>query len=78
MEKDLGVFVDDNLAFEKHIETQVNKANRVLGLIMRSFIHLDTESLPLLYKSLVRPSRCDLILNIAMSYGFLNLRNMLN
>ena len=53
-EKDLGVVIDDKLKFDAHTEKQVNKANRQLGLIRRSFDALDTESLTLLYKSLVR------------------------
>lgn len=55
VEKDLGVYVDNKLNFERHIETQVNKANRILGLIRRSFDNLDEHSLPMLYKSLIRP-----------------------
>ena len=33
----------------------IKKANRILGLIKKSFVNLDTNSLPLLYKSIVRP-----------------------
>ena len=33
----------------------IKKANRILGLIKKSFVNLDTNSLPLLYKSLVMP-----------------------
>jgi hypothetical protein len=36
MEKDLGVNVDNELKFSKHIEAQVNKDNQRLGLIIRS------------------------------------------
>ena len=38
-EKDLGVYVDTELTFEKHIETVVNHANRMLGLIRRSYTY---------------------------------------
>ena len=41
-EKDLGVYVDTELTFEKHIETVVNQANRMLGLIRRSYTYLDS------------------------------------
>ena len=44
IEKDLGVEVDKDLRFLQHIETQVNKANRLLGLIRKSYKHLDAES----------------------------------
>ena len=54
-EKDLGVNIDEDLKFSEHIEIQVNKANKLLGLIRRSFTHLDKESMLILYKSLIRP-----------------------
>ena len=34
-ENDLGVIIDDKLKFDKHTEAQVNKANKVLGLLRR-------------------------------------------
>ena len=57
-EKDLGVYVDTELTFEKHIETVVNQANRMLDLIRRSHTYLDSQSLLKLYTSLknVRPT----------------------
>ena len=55
-EKDLGVYVDTELTFDKHIETVVNQANRMLGLIRRSYTYLDSQSLLKLYTSLVRPT----------------------
>ena len=55
IERDLGVQVDKDLRFSQHIETQVNKANRLLGLIRRSYEHLDAESMKLLFVALVRP-----------------------
>ena len=55
-EKDLGVYVDTKLTFEKHIETVVNQANIMLGLIRRSYTYLDSQSLLKLYTSLVRPT----------------------
>ena len=54
-EKDLGVIVDEKLKFDTHTVTQANKANKVLGIIRRTFDNLDEEMLVLLYKSLVRP-----------------------
>ena len=36
LEKDLGVNMDPALKLSKHTEIQVNKANRILGLIRRS------------------------------------------
>jgi len=54
-ERDLGVMVDSELKFSKHVETQVNKANRILGLIRRSFEYMDCETMRVLFISLVRP-----------------------
>ena len=54
-EKDIGVIVDDQLKFEDHIYEKVKKANNMMGLIRRSFIHLDKEMFLNLYKALVRP-----------------------
>ena len=52
----MGVYVNRELTFEKHIETVVNQANRMLGLIRRSYTYLDSQSLLKLYTSLVRPT----------------------
>ena len=41
VEKDLGVHIDDDLKLSKHAEAQVNKANKLLGLIRRSLTYLD-------------------------------------
>ena len=54
-EKDIGVTFTNNLDFDVHINNIVKKANQVMGLIRRSFSHLDKEMFINLYKSLVRP-----------------------
>ena len=54
-EKDLGVVVDKQLKFQQHIYSSVKKANRKLGLIRRSFTHMDKDMFLTLYKSIVRP-----------------------
>ena len=55
VEMDVGVLVDTDLKFSKHVEEQVNKVNRTLGLIRRSFQFLNRESMKLLFTDLVRP-----------------------
>ena len=55
LEKDLGVNIDSELNFDEHVAIQTKKASQILGIIRRTFTHLDRESVPLLYKSLVRP-----------------------
>ena len=54
-EKDLGVLVDEELKFKKHIEDKISTANKMLGLIRHTFKHLDNRSFCMLFKSLVRP-----------------------
>ena len=54
-EKDLGVTFESTLKFDKHILNCVNKANRMLGLIKRSFSFMDKEMFLPLYKALIRP-----------------------
>ena len=54
-EKDLGVLIDNKLTFKNHISTSAKKANSILGLIRRTFKHLDAHNLPQLYKTIVRP-----------------------
>jgi len=54
-EKDLGITVDKELSFSKHISNICNKANQIAGLIWRTFAYVDKEVFLLLYKSLIRP-----------------------
>ena len=54
-EKDLGITFDNNLKFDIHITTSVNKANKILGLIKRNFKYIDKQIFNQLFKSLVRP-----------------------
>ena len=54
-EKDLGVFVYNSLPFKHHVEQAKLKANRVMGLIRRSFDYLSEEMFVQLFKGLVRP-----------------------
>ena len=54
-EKDLGICIDDTLKFRKQAAEAVSRANRVLGTIRRTFVHMDRKTLPLLFKTLVRP-----------------------
>ena len=54
-EKDLGITVDNKLKFEDHVNNIVNKANKMMGLVRRSFDYLDKPMFTKLFKSLVRP-----------------------
>ena len=55
VEKDLGVYVDNSLNFKEHVAKSTAKANRVVGIIRRTFDFLSEDLFVLLYKSLVRP-----------------------
>ena len=54
-QKDLGVIVDDAIKFHKQTAAAVKKANTILGLVRKSFAVLDNNTVPALYKSLIRP-----------------------
>ena len=53
-ERDLGVAIDNHLNFKLHMSRTVTQANRILGMIRRSFKHLDQETFLYLYKGLIR------------------------
>jgi len=54
-EKDLGVIVTDDLKWENQCVAAVKQANKVLGMIKRSFTDRTKETIMALYKSLVGP-----------------------
>jgi hypothetical protein len=54
-EKDIGVTGDSQLRFQDHLQEKINKANRLLGVIWRTFEYKDKETMVLLYKLLIRP-----------------------
>jgi hypothetical protein len=55
VERDLGVMLDSRLSFKDHVAHSTAKANKVLGIIRRSFDHLTEQTFVQLYKTLVRP-----------------------
>ena len=54
-EKDLGVTFQKDLKFTKHINNCVKKANRMIGIIKRTFSHMDKSMFLQLYKTMIRP-----------------------
>ena len=54
-EKDLGVIFDDKLSLSIHITEQVNKANRIMGAIRRSFTDLNSDNFWNLFTTMIRP-----------------------
>nr|XP_047127784.1 uncharacterized protein LOC124808631 [Hydra vulgaris] len=55
LERDLGVYISDNLKWEDHIEKMLSKANQKLGMLKHAILYPDETSTKLLYMSLVRP-----------------------
>ena len=54
-EKDLGVMVDDKLKFHVHAAYATKKANQMLGVIKKTYVTRDANTISTLYKSMVRP-----------------------
>ena len=54
--KNLGILFDNQLKFHSYTANISNKANQLLGLIRRSFDHVDSNMLSKLFTSMVRPT----------------------
>ena len=54
-EKDLGVYFDNSLRFEHHINTIIKKANQILGIVRKTFNRLDKDTFCQIFKGLIRP-----------------------
>ena len=54
-ERDLGITFTNDFKFSKHINLSIRKANKMLGIVYRSFQHLTPTIFRMLYVSLVRP-----------------------
>jgi len=54
-EKDLGVWISNDLKWSQQCSNAANKAISVLGMIKRSFSYICTESFKILYNTFVRP-----------------------
>ena len=54
-ERDLGVIFSNNLKWRNQIITCVGKANQILGMIRKCFVHMDVKLLRSLYVTFVRP-----------------------
>ena len=55
-EKDLGVMIDDDLKFHMHTTYATKKANQMLGMIKKSYVSRDEDTIHTLYKIMVRPN----------------------
>ena len=55
VEKDLGVYISNNLKWKNQVDHSVQKANAVLGALKRTFSCWTKDSLKMLYTVFVRP-----------------------
>ena len=55
-EKDVGVTFSPDLKFDLHISNIIKKANKITGIIKRSFSYLDKNIFLKLYKTIIRPN----------------------
>lgn len=53
-EKDLGITFSNNMKFSKHIVSCSNKANKIIGIIRRTFSYMEKDMFLQLYKTLIR------------------------
>ena len=54
-ERDLGIVIDSQLKFRRQAGVAISKASQMLAVVRRSFANIDHVTLPLLFKSMVRP-----------------------
>ena len=54
-ERDLGIIVSSNFDWKVQINSALNKANRVLGMLKRTFASRETDLWKKLYFSMIRP-----------------------
>ncbi len=55
LERDLGVFVSDNLSVRVQVESAATTANSILGRLKKSFRSRDIKLWRILYTSYIRP-----------------------
>ena len=55
LERDLGVMISSDLKWKHHTAYCANKANRVLGMLKRTFEYFDLDMVKILYTTFVRP-----------------------
>ena len=55
-EKDLGVFIDNDLNFKEHVINQTNKARSMAGCIHRNIINKTPDIMVPLFIAMVRPT----------------------
>jgi len=52
VQKDLGVWISNDLKASSHVTKAVSKANQILGLIRKTFTHIDCQLMKQLFVAL--------------------------
>jgi hypothetical protein len=55
LERDLGIMISADLKWRQHVMHCANKANKILGMLSRTFEYRDLELIKSLYTTFVRP-----------------------
>jgi hypothetical protein len=53
LEKDLGIYISNDLNWSNHINNSIKKANKQLGRIKNAFKYIDKSVIGLQHKSLI-------------------------
>ena len=54
-QKHLGLFLDNKLDFNKHLDEKINKCNKIIGMMKKLSPSVSRQSLLIIYKLFVRP-----------------------
>ena len=55
LEKDLGVYISDDLKPSRHVSVVAAKANKIVGLMKKNFDFLDAETILAIHCGVIRP-----------------------
>ena len=54
-EKDIGVYINNKMFYDTHINNMIFKANRVLAVVRNTFDYMDEDVFRLIFKGLIMP-----------------------
>ena len=78
--KHLGMLLDDELSYEHHLKSVLNKVKKTIGLVRKFQQILPRQSLITIYKSFIRPhvDYVDIVYDRAFNESFQNFLNLFN
>ena len=60
-EKDLGLFVSENLGWDENIRSRIKNTNKCIGWISRNLINRDYKIWSRVYKTIIRRILCSIV-----------------